>query len=724
MLNDAELLRRYADLGDERAFTTLVERYVNLVYSSAQRQMWGDAHLAEDVSQAVFTALARKAGRLAASISSGKPLIGWLYTSTQLAASNLRRTAQRRQLREQTAHTMNPDHQFCSQTSDSEWADLRQLLDEAMSQLPQAERDAVLLRFFDEKDLRSVGTALGLSEEAARKRVSRALDRLRRVLAARGVSTTVAGLSATLTGRAVQVAPAGMAAKLAKTSLVAGTATTLTSTFGSVMFMTTQFKTIVAVTAILLFIGSAAYRFSRSNHETKSINSSVSTPVILVRQPTADVENSPRTDVQFAQKPAADQAIAGALAKIRAVLAAPGHVIFWPQPEMKSAIRELGQQYRQATPVLRQALHDPNWEIRRRAAEGLAFMGIAAPDAIPELIEMLRSSSTILDANLTAEALASIGVRGESLQDLTNALASNEELRGIVESRFPNFVNKVSQRGIDGVDDRLLNSAIANLTADGDDAHLSGLLSIANIGPVSIDAVPALNDFINQTNREDLKSYAEKLLKEIDPNFGHEREDPAFQEAQAARARAFSERARAGEATVRELITALRELPKAIPETAQALGAIGYDEMNRRTKETPQGQQELMDSIIMLSQIVNGKYPLDARVAAAKAFRQLQPMQVSPLYTTEEAQPAFTVITNAISNLSEEARPQIEASFQKMVAREKMNWTLLHGSGDMTDYSGMGLEEFARGLANVSQETYRDFVAAMQTTDPRFLQRP
>lgn len=427
--------------------------------------------------------------------------------------------------------------------------------------------------------------------------------------------------------------------------------------------------------------------------------------------------------MKFAEKARADQKVAAALTRIRDILAAPGHVISWPQPEMKSAIRELGQQYRQATPILREALHSPDWEIRRRAAEGLAFMGIAAPEAIPELIEMLRSSSTITDTIVTAEALASIGVRGENLQDLTNALAITEQIRGTVESHLPNFLNKVSQRGMDGVDDRLLNSAIANLTTEGDDARLSGLLSIAGIGPVSIDAVPALYDFISQTNREDLKLYAEKLLKEIDPNFG-EREDPAFQDAQAKRARAFSERARAGEATVREMITALRELPGAIPDTALALGAIGYEEMSRRTKETPQGQQEFMDSIIMLSQIVNGKYPLDARVAAAKAFRQLQPMQVNPLYTMEEAEPAFTVITNALSGLSEDTRPQVEASFQRMVAQEKMHWSILHGSGDMTDYSGSALEEFARGLASVSQGTYRDFVAAMRTTDPRFLQRP
>src|SRR6267142_1293589 len=102
---------------------------------------------------------------------------------------------------------------------DSDWADLGPLLDEAMSQLPQKDRDAVLLRFFDSKDLRGVGAVLGLSEDAARKRVSRALEQLRIRLAARGISTTVATLSGTLMTQAVQVAPVGLAAKLAKASL-------------------------------------------------------------------------------------------------------------------------------------------------------------------------------------------------------------------------------------------------------------------------------------------------------------------------------------------------------------------------------------------------------------------------------------------------------------------------------------------------------------------------
>lgn len=205
MLDDVELLRRYAHQQDESAFSTLVARHVNLVYSAARRQSGGDADFAEDVAQAVFSDLARRARTLAAAVAGGKPLTGWLYTSTRFAASSLRRAEKRRQVREHAAHAMNADAQLTPNAPDSDWADLAPLLDEAISQLPQKDRDAVLLRFFDGKDLRGVGAVLGLSEDAARKRVSRALEQLRIRLAARGISTTVAALSGTLMMQAVQV---------------------------------------------------------------------------------------------------------------------------------------------------------------------------------------------------------------------------------------------------------------------------------------------------------------------------------------------------------------------------------------------------------------------------------------------------------------------------------------------------------------------------------------
>ena len=181
MLADLELLERYATHGCETSFRELVSRHVNLVYSTALRLVAGDEHLARDVSQNVFVDLASKAGRLSCRSSrdqEGNPrpanssLAGWLYTSTRYAASKAVRSEQTRRRYEQLAQTMNELNERAK--PDDQWASLRPVLDDAMDHLSESDRDAVVLRFFEDCDLRAVGKALGLTEEAARKRVSRA----------------------------------------------------------------------------------------------------------------------------------------------------------------------------------------------------------------------------------------------------------------------------------------------------------------------------------------------------------------------------------------------------------------------------------------------------------------------------------------------------------------------------------------------------------------------
>jgi RNA polymerase sigma factor (sigma-70 family) len=226
MTPDSELLARFARTNAEDAFAELVKRHVNLVYSAALRQVAGDAHLAQDVAQTVFADLARKAGALARRES----LTGWLYTSAHFAAAKSIRTETRRRDREETfmRETENSSGTGVSPVQsapEADWETLRPTLDAAMHKLKETDREAVLLRYFENRPFAEVGAKLGLNENAARMRVERALEKLRTAFARRGGAATAA-LASVLSANAVPLAPAGLAATLTTASLVsAGTGT-------------------------------------------------------------------------------------------------------------------------------------------------------------------------------------------------------------------------------------------------------------------------------------------------------------------------------------------------------------------------------------------------------------------------------------------------------------------------------------------------------------------
>lgn len=219
MTSDSELLRHFAKTNSEDAFAELVKRHVNLVYSAAARQVGGDDHFAKDVAQTVFTDLARKA----ASLSRRENLSGWLYTSTHFAAAKMTRTETRRRDREEK-FMREPTNESAPQ---AEWENLRPTLDDAMHKLKEADRDAILLRYFENRSFAEVGTKLGLNENAARMRVERALEKLRAVFAKRGIAAT-ATLAAAISANAVQLAPAGLSATLTASAVTSAGAGTFT----------------------------------------------------------------------------------------------------------------------------------------------------------------------------------------------------------------------------------------------------------------------------------------------------------------------------------------------------------------------------------------------------------------------------------------------------------------------------------------------------------------
>jgi RNA polymerase sigma factor (sigma-70 family) len=256
MSDDAALLRRYAEDRSEAAFAELVRRHLNLVYAVALRQCGGDAHLAQDVAQRVFTDLARKAAALA----SRPVLSGWLHRATQFAATDVVRAERRRRAREQEAHAMQELTRHPG--AEPDWDRLRPVLDQAVNELGERDRDAVMLRFYEGRAFADIGVALRLSEDAARMRVDRALDKLRGSLAKRGVTSTAAALAAVLADQAGVAAPAGLAATVTGAALAGAITVGAPAAILAAFFMN---KTIVALTtAALVGVGSAVYAINQN----------------------------------------------------------------------------------------------------------------------------------------------------------------------------------------------------------------------------------------------------------------------------------------------------------------------------------------------------------------------------------------------------------------------------------------------------------------------------
>ena len=250
MTDDMALVREYARTRSETAFAALVSRHLNLVYSVALREI-RDPHLAEEVTQAAFIILARKAGALGPKTI----LSGWLCRTARYVSAEMLRSQRRRQKREQEAYMQS----LLNETAADAWIQIAPLLETAMAQLGEQEHNAIVLRFYEGKALKQVGAALGTGEDAARMRINRALEKLRKFFAGRGLTLSAAVIAAAVSTSAVQAAPVGLAATVT-TAAVQGTAvttSTLTLIKGALKIMAwTKAKTAIVVgTSVLLAAG-------------------------------------------------------------------------------------------------------------------------------------------------------------------------------------------------------------------------------------------------------------------------------------------------------------------------------------------------------------------------------------------------------------------------------------------------------------------------------------
>jgi len=235
---DQQLLRDYLQNRSETAFAELVRRHVDFVYSAALRLV-GNPQSAEDVTQAVFVALAQNAARLA----DHPVLSGWLHCTTRNLAANTIRANVRRTAREQEAAAMN---ELLAAGSNAPWESLAPHLDAALGELAEVDRDALLLRYFERKSAREMAQILGTSEEAAQKRVTRAVERVREFFSKRGVTIGAAGLVVAISANAIQAAPVGLAATISASAILAGTVVHTSTAIAAtkVIAMTTAQKTL------------------------------------------------------------------------------------------------------------------------------------------------------------------------------------------------------------------------------------------------------------------------------------------------------------------------------------------------------------------------------------------------------------------------------------------------------------------------------------------------
>ncbi len=507
---DMALVRAYAVRQSEQAFETLVSRHVNLVYSAAVRQA-RDPHLAGEITQAVFIILARKAGALGADTI----LPSWLHRAAGFAAADALKIRRRRAQREQEAFMQTilnePENDPSSQgAAEAEaWRQIAPLLDAAIAGLNEKDRNAIVLRFFQDKSLSEIGAALGASEEAAKKRVNRALEKLRKYFSKRGVSSTTAMIAGTISTNSIQAAPVALAKIVTAVAIVKGaTASTSTLTLikGALKIMAwTKMKTaIVTGVAVLLTVGTTTVIVNEIHPQEPSYQGQKLSAWLasLDTHPMMFLDLEPITN-----QPAAE------------------------------AFQAMGVK---AVPFLRRELRSGNLLREKRAVDAARAIGPAAKELIPDILPVANAAAKSgRDSLNEIYAMAALGP--EAIGPLTSlftnqnkwarirAVSSFREVPYNADAAIPALLNALSDpepyvrseaapalAHIHQQLDVVIPALVKNLQDP--DASVRGITAFA-LGELGTDGKPAVPALIPLLKDDDVgvRSWTTGALKMIDP---------------------------------------------------------------------------------------------------------------------------------------------------------------------------------------------------------------
>ncbi|MES2695649.1 MAG: sigma-70 family RNA polymerase sigma factor, partial [Verrucomicrobiota bacterium] len=410
----------------------LVRRHFTLVYSAAVRRMDGDADRAKDVTQVVFTGLAREA----AALSRHPALTGWLYAATRSAAIDILRAERRRRRREEKAHIM--EETLSSPERSADWEQLRPVLDEAMDELDARDREAVLLRFFEGRPFVAVGGALRVSEEAARKRVDRALDKLGELLARRGITSTAGALAVLLANQTAVATPAGALASVTSAAL-AGAAVTAggvgAAAAGLFIMSTSKVVTGISVAAAVIAVGSAIYQANLARDSVAELDSLGRERTTLRAQLGTMAKRAETVDGQLA-------AARKELGDLRAAVPQPAPAKTAVRHTQGAAMDHVLEHPEMHAPfVEQQALR-----IKARYERFLATSGLSAEQQERFLREMKEGAAGELDV------MAALHAQGYGVGNLPQDLGARKQMQQLITEKQQAFRTRLSEvLGEDGL---------------------------------------------------------------------------------------------------------------------------------------------------------------------------------------------------------------------------------------------------------------------------------